>query len=290
MFLPTASSGRVPALRHQGPVRRQLRELRRRLRAHRTEEPFRVLSAPRPSCASDHHFFPLSDPRCVGLPGTLDARGEACSPAEQDQSGSPSTKTGKGWPRRLGHQPRRAVLRHRDPRRAGQILLRLADAPVGYLASLKNATFAKTAGHGRLPGRPDHRSRSISSAKDIITFHTCSGRRCCTSAAARCRTTVFVHGFLTVNNGEKMSKSRGTGIDPCQYLELGHGSRMAALLPGRQAQRPRRRPRLQRRGLHRPRQQRPGRQVHQHRQPRGGLCGQAFDGVLAADLGAEGEA
>jgi methionyl-tRNA synthetase len=30
-----------------------------------------------------------------------------------------------------------------------------------------------------------------------------------------------VHGFLTVNNGEKMSKSRGTGISPLRYLELG---------------------------------------------------------------------
>jgi methionyl-tRNA synthetase len=30
-----------------------------------------------------------------------------------------------------------------------------------------------------------------------------------------------VHGFLTVNGGEKMSKSRGTGIDPLRYLELG---------------------------------------------------------------------
>ena len=32
---------------------------------------------------------------------------------------------------------------------------------------------------------------------------------------------VIVHGFLTVNNGEKMSKSRGTGIDPLKYLSLG---------------------------------------------------------------------
>ena len=32
---------------------------------------------------------------------------------------------------------------------------------------------------------------------------------------------VYVHGFLTVNNGEKMSKSRGTGISPLRYLELG---------------------------------------------------------------------
>jgi methionyl-tRNA synthetase len=34
-------------------------------------------------------------------------------------------------------------------------------------------------------------------------------------------TNVFVHGFLTVNNGEKMSKSRGTGLDPLKYLSLG---------------------------------------------------------------------
>jgi methionyl-tRNA synthetase len=34
-------------------------------------------------------------------------------------------------------------------------------------------------------------------------------------------TNVFVHGFLTVNNGEKMSKSRGTGLDPLKYLRLG---------------------------------------------------------------------
>jgi methionyl-tRNA synthetase len=31
---------------------------------------------------------------------------------------------------------------------------------------------------------------------------------------------IFVHGFLQVS-GEKMSKSRGTGISPLQYLELG---------------------------------------------------------------------
>jgi methionyl-tRNA synthetase len=31
---------------------------------------------------------------------------------------------------------------------------------------------------------------------------------------------VFVHGFITVS-GEKMSKSRGTGIDPLRYLSLG---------------------------------------------------------------------
>ena len=31
---------------------------------------------------------------------------------------------------------------------------------------------------------------------------------------------IYVHGFLTVNS-EKMSKSRGTGLDPLKYLSLG---------------------------------------------------------------------
>ena len=33
-------------------------------------------------------------------------------------------------------------------------------------------------------------------------------------------TKICVHGFMTVNNGEKMSKSRGTGLDPLKYLGL----------------------------------------------------------------------
>ena len=36
----------------------------------------------------------------------------------------------------------------------------------------------------------------------------------------RCPTNVFVHGFITAL-GEKMSKSRGTGISPQRYLDLG---------------------------------------------------------------------
>mmetsp|Transcript_31905 Transcript_31905/g.74923 ORF Transcript_31905/g.74923 Transcript_31905/m.74923 type:complete len:206 (+) Transcript_31905:2016-2633(+) len=51
---------------------------------------------------------------------------------------------------------------------------------------------------------------------------------------------------------------------------------MAALLHRRQAEQPRRGHRLQPRGLRRPRQQRPGRQVHQHRLARRRLPGQAL--------------
>ncbi len=37
----------------------------------------------------------------------------------------------------------------------------------------------------------------------------------------RTPTNVFVHGFLVMASGEKMSKSRGTGISPQRYADLG---------------------------------------------------------------------
>ena len=46
---------------------------------------------------------------------------------------------------------------------------------------------------------------------------------------------VYAHGFVTVS-GEKMSKSRGTGISPLRYLDIGMNLRMVALLLRRQTQ------------------------------------------------------
>ena len=100
------------------------------------------------------------------------------------------------------------------------------DAPIGYLASLKNhfdkGGARRSASRARSTSSwPTRRSsRCTSSARTSSTSTRCSGRRCCTSAAARRPTNVFVHGFITVRD-EKMSKSRGTGISPLRYLELG---------------------------------------------------------------------
>ncbi|MGE0803865.1 MAG: methionine--tRNA ligase subunit beta, partial [Lautropia sp.] len=56
--------------------------------------------------------------------------------------------------------------------------------------------------------------------KDIINFHTLFWPAMLKFAGLRVPDDVYVHGFLTVN-GEKMSKSRGTGLSPLRYLELG---------------------------------------------------------------------
>jgi methionyl-tRNA synthetase len=57
--------------------------------------------------------------------------------------------------------------------------------------------------------------------KDIVTFHTLFWPAMLHFSGRKTPNSVFVHGFLTVNNGEKMSKSRGTGLDPLKYLSLG---------------------------------------------------------------------
>jgi methionyl-tRNA synthetase len=58
--------------------------------------------------------------------------------------------------------------------------------------------------------------------KDIIYFHTLFWPAMLKFAGAPFKVPdhVYVHGFITVS-GEKMSKSRGTGISPLRYLQVG---------------------------------------------------------------------
>ena len=111
--------------------------------------------------------------------------------------------------------------------------------------------------------------------KDIITFHTLFWPAMLHFSGRKVPNHVFVHGFLTVS-GEKMSKSRGTGISPLQYLELGMNAEwlryyIAAKLNARVEDID-----FNPDDFVAARQHRPGRQVHQHRQPRGGLPHQAL--------------
>ena len=74
--------------------------------------------------------------------------------------------------------------------------------------------------------------------KDIVTFHTLFWPATLKFSGRKTPDNVYVHGFLTVNNGEKMSKSRGTGLDPLKYLQLGMNAEwlryyLAAKLSGR---------------------------------------------------------
>jgi len=94
------------------------------------------------------------------------------------------------------------------------------DAPVGYLASLKNY-FDKT-GRDYAAFMADPSVEQVHFiGKDITYFHTLFWPAMLHFSGRKTPNHIFVHGFLTVNNGEKMSKSRGTGLDPLKYLSLG---------------------------------------------------------------------
>jgi len=95
------------------------------------------------------------------------------------------------------------------------------DAPIGYLAALKAyCTHRGIDFEGVL--RNPHTEQIHFIGKDIIYFHTLFWPAMLHFAGKPYKVPdrVYVHGFITVS-GEKMSKSRGTGIDPLQYLKLG---------------------------------------------------------------------
>ncbi len=95
------------------------------------------------------------------------------------------------------------------------------DAPIGYLASLK--AYCRERGIDFSQLLADPRTEQIHFiGKDIIYFHTLFWPATLRFAGPPYKVPdrVFVHGFITVS-GEKMSKSRGTGIDPLQYLKIG---------------------------------------------------------------------
>jgi methionyl-tRNA synthetase len=94
------------------------------------------------------------------------------------------------------------------------------DAPIGYLASLKNLFGKIGADYEAFMADPTTEQYHFI-GKDIITFHTLFWPAMLHFSGRKVPNAVFVHGFLTINNGEKMSKSRGTGLDPLKYLSLG---------------------------------------------------------------------
>jgi len=194
--------------------------------------PFSALSGVKPELkSSEHFFFKLSDPRCVSFlqHWTQDGKlqPEVANKVKEWFSvrTNPDGSTSEG----LGDWD---ISRDAPyfgieiPDAPGKYFYVWLDAPVGYLASLKNLLDKRAALE---PQSPDYAAYMANPAleqyhfigKDIVTFHTLFWPAMLHFSGRKAPTNVFVHGFLTVNNGEKMSKSRGTGLDPLKYLSLG---------------------------------------------------------------------
>lgn len=103
------------------------------------------------------------------------------------------------------------------PGREGKFFYVWLDAPVGYMASMKN-WCARNGQKFEDWWQSDDTEIYHFIGKDIVRFHCLFWPAVLRVGGYRGPTKVFVHGFLTVN-GEKMSKSKGTFISARTYLD-----------------------------------------------------------------------
>ncbi len=93
------------------------------------------------------------------------------------------------------------------------------DAPIGYMASLKNLTKKQPEIRFDDYWKKDSDKELYHFiGKDIVYFHALFWPAMLSGANYRLPTAIFVHGYLTIN-GQKMSKSRGTFITARHYLD-----------------------------------------------------------------------
>ena len=188
--------------------------------------PFSALSGAKPELkTSEHFFFKLSDPRCVEFLSQWTQDGklqpEVANKVKEWFSvrTNPDGTTSEG----LGDWD---ISRDAPyfgieiPDAPGKYFYVWLDAPVGYLASLKNLLDKRGEDYNAYMAQPNLEQIHFI-GKDIVTFHTLFWPAMLHFSGRKTPNKVNVHGFLTVNNGEKMSKSRGTGLDPLKYLSLG---------------------------------------------------------------------
>jgi methionyl-tRNA synthetase len=187
------------------------------------KNPYSTLSGAKPVLkSSEHHFFRLSDPACKAFltewlekPGRLQP--QVVNKAKEWLDGE-GDKALSDWD--ISRDPPYFGIRIPDIAEEKYLYVWL-DAPIGYLASFKNYCARKGLDFERF--LQDGATEQIHFiGKDIIYFHTLFWPAMLRFAGRPYRVPdhVYVHGFITVS-GDKMSKSRGTGISPLRYLDLG---------------------------------------------------------------------
>ncbi len=92
------------------------------------------------------------------------------------------------------------------------------DAPIGYMASFRNLCAKKGLNFDDFWREDSAAEVYHFIGKDILYFHALFWPAMLAGAGYRMPTSVFAHGFLTIN-GQKMSKSRGTFINARAYLD-----------------------------------------------------------------------
>ncbi|MCU6432892.1 methionine--tRNA ligase [Undibacterium sp. Jales W-56] len=182
------------------------------------KNPYSVLTGATPVMkSSEHFFFKLSDPQCVAFLREWALKDHRLQSEVANKC--------KEWLEGDGGLGDWDISRDAPyfgieiPDQPGKYFYVWLDAPVGYLASLKNY-FGKI-GRDFDAFMADTSTEQIHFiGKDITYFHTLFWPAMLKFSGYKTPDNVYAHGFVTVS-GEKMSKSRGTGISPLRYLEIG---------------------------------------------------------------------
>ena len=187
--------------------------------------PYSTLSGSRPELrTSTHYFFKLSDPECVKfLREWTTGNGKDGLPRVQEEVLAKDSE----WLGTDGHLTDWDISRDAPyfgiaiPDAPGKYFYVWLDAPVGYLAALKAYSEKKGFDFNEFLSDPETEQVHFI-GKDIIYFHTLFWPAMLHFSGKPFRTPdhINAHGFMPVD-GQKMSKSRGTGISPLQYLDLG---------------------------------------------------------------------
>jgi methionyl-tRNA synthetase len=184
--------------------------------------PYSTLSGAKPELrSSEHFFFKLSDPRCVDF-----LRDWTTS---NDRHGLPRLQSeiiakSKEWLGEDGKLGDWDISRDAPyfgipiPDAKDKYFYVWLDAPVGYLAALKSYCAKVGMDFEKLLADPNTEQIHFI-GKDIVYFHVLFWPAMLKFAGYKIPDNVNVHGFIGLG-GEKMSKSRGTGLSPLKYLDL----------------------------------------------------------------------
>jgi methionyl-tRNA synthetase len=187
------------------------------------KNPYSALSGAVPVLrTSEHYFFRLSDPRCLDFlqKWTTDTgrlQPEVLNKIKEWFQKDPETGAGGLGDWDISRDA--PYFGIEIPDAPGKYFYVWLDAPIGYLASLKNYFSKAGIDYDGFFADPDVQQVHFI-GKDITYFHTLFWPAMLHFSGRKTPDHVFVHGFITLG-GDKMSKSRGTGISPLKYLDLG---------------------------------------------------------------------
>ncbi len=188
------------------------------------KNPISAVSGAKPETRqSEHHFFKLSDPRCVQFLRQWALQDNRLQPEAANKlkewlgSGDGPEESGLGDWDISRDAP---YFGFEIPDAPGKYFYVWLDAPIGYYAGLKNWCEKNGRDFNSFTA-PDSTTEQVHFiGKDILYFHTLFWPAMLQFGGFRPPSRVFAHGFLTVD-GAKMSKSRGTFITAESYLQEG---------------------------------------------------------------------